>query len=264
MKRIVFSLFQSKVDKVGFSVTDYKANQFNKWHDQLIKVKKDYADLCNADFKMHYPDLNNFVDLQFEKIRLLEQYAERYDEVLYLDFDIIPSPNAENIFNNVDISKICMYPLIRKMTFREMNEVLVMNEPNLDSQNMFVKTCAKNAMLLLDEIDSSDKCYNTGVIVGNSNVIKSLQFTDQLDHLHQLLSEAREDNVFPEEVYRHFVYNNEVYMTYLVEKNNIPFYDLSSNWNFILDDRGLTSSSVLKYDLLHVVNKDFDIWLENR
>jgi hypothetical protein len=157
-----------------------------------------------------------------------------------------------------------MHPKIRKMTFSEMNDILVRNKPYLDSQNMFVKTCAKNAMLLLDEIDPSDKCYNTGVIIGNSDIIKSLQFTDQLDVLHQLLDEAREDNVFPEEVYKHFIYNNEVYMTYLVEKNNIPFHDLTTNWNFILDDRGLTSVDIINYNLLHVVNKDFDIWLENR
>jgi hypothetical protein len=53
-------------------------------------------------------------------------------------------------------------------------------------------------------------------------------------------------------------------MTYLVEKNNIPFHDLTTNWNFILDDRGLTSVDIINYNLLHVVNKDFDIWLENR
>jgi hypothetical protein len=266
MKRIIFSIFQPEVvqDKRFSSVDDYKKNQMIKWHDKLVDLKNKYAQKCSADFEMIYTDLNDYTLIQFEKIRLLEKYAKSYDEVLYLDFDVIPSANANNIFDSVDTSKLCMHPLIRKLSFREMNDVLCREMPLIDPQTMFVKTCAKNAMLLLDGVNGNDICYNTGVVLGNKDIISKLNFSTQLEDMHALLEESKEDSVFPEEISQHFSFNNEVYISYLIERDSIPVYNLPVNWNFVLDDRDIASSTEkgMHFDFLHLISKNFDLWFK--
>ena len=111
-------------------------------------------------------------------------------------------------------------------------------------------------MLLLDGINGNDHLYNTGVILGNSEIIKKINFTEQLSEMNDILDEAKEDSLFPEEISRNFYYNNEVYISYLVERDNIPHVDLTMNWNFIIDDVQTYPTSA--GELLHYVRKEFD------
>lgn len=256
MKRIIFSIYGDNVDNVGESVTDYKSNNFRAYKDKLVKCKQVYADKCKADFVLIDTTLNNFVDIQFEKIRLLEEFAGSYDEVLYLDFDVIPNYSARSIFDSVDTSKLCMHPIKRPLNGFHLRGVLQADA--LDSQSVYVKLCSKKSMLLLEGINGNDFLYNTGVVLGNSEVIKQVNFIEQLDNMHELLEEACEDNLYPPEISRHFVPNNEVYISYLIEKNNIPHHNLSMNWNFILDD--VEEYAPASAELIHAVNKNFDMF----
>ena len=254
MKRIVFSIFNNDVDQNHKSTNDYKLSQFNKYKPQLIECKQDYAKKCNAEFVLHEVPITDYNTLQFEKIIQLEKYAYEYDEVLYLDFDVVPIPSARNIFDCVDTSKICMHPLKRDLKHGHLRSAL--NDGWMDNQNVFAKTCAKKSMLLLDGINGNDHLYNTGVTLGNSEIIKKINFTEQLSEMNDILDEAREDSLFPEEISRNFYYNNEVYISYLVERDNIPHVDLTMNWNFIIDDVQTYPTSA--GELLHYVRKEFD------
>lgn len=255
MNRIVYSVFNSNVDKVGYSVTDYKLKQFVKYKDKLINCKKEYAEFCGADFILVDTNKNDFVDIQFEKIRLLEKYANSYDELLYLDFDVVPKKSARNIFEVHDTSKICMHPLNRPLNALQMRRFL--SRADFDSQNMFIKNCAKKSMLIMDGIVGNESVYNTGVILGNSGIIKQLNFTKQLDAMNELMEDIRDDHMYPNEIGINFVPNNEVYISYLIEKNNIPYHNLSMNWNYILDDiETIPDSSA---DLYHCVSKEFEL-----
>lgn len=257
MKKLVYSIYNKNVDKVGFSVTDYKLNQFEKYKEKLIKCKKDYATKCSAEYILVETNSSDFVDIQFEKIRLLEEYSKTYDEVLYLDFDVIPTTNSRNIFECVDSSKISMHPLDRRLDGLRMRQMLDTN--GFDSQNMFVKTAAKKSMLVLEGLASNDYVYNTGVIFGNSSIISELKFTERLNEMNDLMEEAQEDHMFPTEIGNHFVPNNEVYISYLIEKYNIPHNDLSMNWNYIMDDVETIPDGMS--DFIHCVSKEFDTLL---
>lgn len=263
MKRVIYSLYQPNIPKSGYSVNTYKQNQFERWKHKLEKCKQEYANKCNAEFIMHYPNLKDYTSLQFEKIRLLEQYAESYDEVLYLDFDIVPSYLARNMFECVDTSKISMHPFHREIKPYELK--LAIDQPDLqvfDQQTMFVKICAKKSMLLLEGIDSNNLCYNTGVICANSEVIKTLQFTERLDEMCEILDESKEDSIYPDIISKYFSYNNEVFISYLIEKYQIPHNDIAMNWNYVIDDR--KDISLGGYDFLHMVSKDFDILFDQQ
>jgi len=254
MKRIIFSIFNGNVDQNHKSTNDYKLSQFNKFKSKLTECKNDYAKKCNADFILHEVPITDYNSLQFEKIIQLEKYAYEYDEILYLDFDVIPTNYARNIFDCIDTSKISMHPLRRDLKHGKLRSAL--NNNWMDNQNVFVKTCAKKAMLLLDGINGNDLLYNTGVTLGNSEIIKRINFTEQLSELHNILDEAKEDSLFPEEISNNFYYNNEVYISYLVERYNIPHVDLTMNWNFIIDDVQTYPTSA--GELLHYVRKEFD------
>ena len=254
MKRIVYSIFNDNVDQNHKSTNDFKLGQFRKYKQQIIQSQQNYAAKCGAEYKLFETTTTNYNDIQFEKIKLLEQLAESYDQLLYLDFDVVPTDTAKNIFDSFDFNTIGIHPLYRTPSIEELHDALTYKW--FDTMNVYCKTCAKNAMLLLDGITGSDKVYNTGVIVAGKEVVKQLRFTDLRPQLDRLLDTAKDDNVYPEEISTTFYYNNEIYITYLIEQNNIPYTDLSSAWNFILDGYQPDISAGAYF--IHHVNKQFE------
>ena len=59
-----------------------------------------YKDKLQKD----YPYLTTYNIVNFYKIHLLYKLAQEYDEVLYLDFDVVPM-KSDNFFERWDLSK---------------------------------------------------------------------------------------------------------------------------------------------------------------
>jgi len=97
MKRIIYSIYTSTVDPHKSS-TDYKKAQFEKYKHCLEKTHKDYAYMCNADYDLEITPETDYDKIQFDKIKKLQYLIKYYDEVLYLDFDVVPTTN-KNIFD---------------------------------------------------------------------------------------------------------------------------------------------------------------------
>lgn len=251
-KRIIYSLWNDSVtrDKQDF---DEKKQQFIKYKPQLIKCKKLYAEKCNAEFVLFDTFSCDYDNVQFEKIKRFEELAETHDEVLYLDFDVVPTTNL-NIFEELPLNKISMHALERNPTF---NELCIALNSSIDSQNMYAKTAAKKAMLMLEDVDSNDLVYNTGVMLGSSKAIKQLRFFERLDEMKTLLDEAKEDSIYPDSISNSFFYNNEVFISYLIERYDIPHFDLPMNWNYIIDYTVPIPSDSAHFQ--HYVNKQFEL-----
>lgn len=254
MKRIIFSIYNDDVDQTHKSTNDYKQGQFRKYKDQILASHKAYAAKCGADYVLHETPITDYNTIQFEKILLLENYVDTHDEMVYLDFDVIPSPKAPSIFDKIDFSTLGVHPLRRNPENAQLRDAL--SNGWLDTMNVYCKTCAVNSMLLLEDCSGGDKVYNTGVTVGGREVIKQLRFRERLPDLHKLLDEAREDSLYPDEITKNFYYNNEVYVTYLIKRYNIPFTDLGMQWNFILD--GYQPDPTEAGYFFHHVNKEFE------
>lgn len=94
MKRIVFSIWQD---------TDWR-----DYKDILISKQREYADFCNADY--HCIEYDSFTHdrLQFEKLDLADKYLDSYDEVLYLDLDVIPRKSV-SFFDKHDLNTFCIH-----------------------------------------------------------------------------------------------------------------------------------------------------------
>ena len=61
-----------------------------------------------AEFKLVTPEKSSFDDINFEKLFLLDKFANDYDNVLYLDLDVIISTKT-NFFE-----KFNMYTLVSR------------------------------------------------------------------------------------------------------------------------------------------------------
>jgi hypothetical protein len=107
------------------------------------------------------------------------------------------------------------------------------------------------------KINFDNMIVNTGVIGGNSGIIKKLRFIDNLNDMLYALGDAKKDNIYPIEVSSLIKPNNEVFLTYLIEKNNIEINYLDESWNYIVDDfRQDTDNDDTVF--LHVINKEFN------
>lgn len=278
--RVIFSFYKEVNDD---SVTSYKKEQLKLYKDKLIKRQHLYAESCNADYFVYENSnllLNEYDSIQFRKIEKLEELTNEYDEVLYLDLDIIPF-DFKNFFKEHDLSKICCHEIDGKewgidrykINVPKMNDAYnnsIWEEENnkqsrylyeeVDSMNMWLKASSKNAMLLLENHTSyNHNIINTGVIGGNKDSIKQLKFTENLQYMIDLIDKAKYDNIYSKKVQELIKPNNEVFFSYLIEKNNIPITNINKNWNFIVDDytTGLTNAWK-EISFLHVINKDFE------
>ena len=132
MKRVIYSLyidvpkeeldvFDKNILKPNVVPTNYKTkSEFKKHYDDLIACKQAYAMSMNVDFKMFefdlhyvnyqkqmqakYPYLTTYNVINFYKIHLLYELAKVYDEIVYLDFDVVPM-KYDNFFKHWDLTK---------------------------------------------------------------------------------------------------------------------------------------------------------------
>lgn len=258
LKRIIYSIYTNDINQ-HTSSSDFKRNQFEKYKVQIQESQMEYAKNCNSEYKLYTTINNDYDKIQFEKIFLFEKLLETYDEVLYLDFDVVPQ-TKKVIFDEFDLNSICGYSLNRVVTEKKMRNKLARDD--FDRMNMFIKTCCKSAMLLLDNIIGNELLLNTGVLVGNKNSIKKLKFTKNFNKLNKKFKNAVQDNLYPEEINRWWKPNNEVYMSYLIEKNKVPFINIGMPWNFMLDDYCPNPSSAAYF--LHHIRKEFQLSFDEK
>lgn len=98
MKRCIYSIF---VD-----LGNYRNKKlFHLFKDEIENSHSEYAKTIDVDYIL-FDKINSFLDNQYEDVNLSKYYyadilLEKYDEVLYIDFDVVPNTN-ENIFKHYD------------------------------------------------------------------------------------------------------------------------------------------------------------------
>jgi len=254
MKRIIFSIFSNEIEKDHQSSNDYKKEQFAKYADLLEEKQKEYARVCGADYNLFKVETERYDQIQFDKIHMFDELVYDYDEILYLDFDVVPQ-KEDNFFENHDLDSVCAYSFERKPSQRVIARKI--KEDDFDCMNVFSKGCCKQSMLLLHDIISDYSIINTGVLGMNKRSVANLNFTDDIAEAWTTYFECRNDNIYPEEISKYWRGNNEVFITYLIEKNNIPFSNIGMPSNFMLDEYEPNPSDAAY--LLHYVHKEFNL-----
>ena len=257
MKRIIFSLFTTDLEEHP-SANDYKRQQFTEWYDQIYHIQENYAKICGADYQVFETSNTNYVNLQMEKILKTEELTKQYDEVLYLDFDVLPATKV-NFFEKWDLDSACAYEIRTVLSDNQIKTRIFYKE--FSEMDMYAKSCQKISMLLLDDITGRESCINTGILGMNKKSAKAVDFTNRIDYCYSKFEEAKIDNVYPEDISSVWEPNNEVFFSYLIERFDIPFTNIGLPWNFILDHK---VKDVGAGQIYHVVNKDFGVILQDR
>jgi hypothetical protein len=255
--KIIFSIYTNNLNK-HTSVNDYKRSQFEKFKNLIKESQKKYAFLCNADYELFTTNSHEYDSIQFEKLIKLEELTKHYDEVLYLDFDAIPNTN-KNFFKVFNLDNICAYGFERKPDITELSKKLTLNK--FDLMNVYSKTCCKNAMLLINDINGSDELINTGVIGVSKKSIEKLKFKDRLKECENIFYESIGDNLYPIEISNTWRPNNEVFISYLIEKYSVPYTNIGMQWNFMLDTYCPQFSDAAY--IHHHINKEFELSFKN-
>ena len=112
MRRVIYSLYIDIQNPVSHFENQGKFNNNLNW---LLDKQKRYADLCQADYvhfiyddkfieysKQFGPEISEYNIINFYKMHLL--YQLDYDEILYLDMDVIPVTD-KNFFKVWDLKK---------------------------------------------------------------------------------------------------------------------------------------------------------------
>ena len=248
--RSVYSIFTNKIDKHP-SADNFKKNQFVKYKNKIIEAQSKYAKICNASYKLFETTNTNYNEIQFEKLYLFDELANDYDEVLYLDFDVIPIKNSI-IFERFNLNTMCACSINKHEEFiHKLNEV-----KNLTEMHMFIKTTSKKAMLSIHDINGSDDLINTGVLLANKKVIKSIDLKNNLKEASVTFNKSKDDNIYYDDITKLWIKNNEAFFSYIIEKYNIPYTNIGILWNFILNHKIKTVNPSAYF--VHVISKEFE------
>ena len=280
MQRVIYSLYVDVPAKEHFGDSKNKhdtvdkanvtINAFKKHYDKLIETKITYAEYCEADFIMFeyddqyktfeqnflkdYPNFTGYEIINFYKIHLLYKLSKKYDEILYLDFDVIPFTN-ESFFNAWDLSKgICVY---------SNNDHVIKNiRVNHSIRSPSAKYFNCHAMLLEHGLNPKNDVINTGIIGARKEDIQKLDFFGKFKDTIDLMTELRNDTsgLYPQNIIDMFRYDNETIFSFKREVNNIEIQWLDDKWHYFLDKQKFIPKDT---KLVHCICKDFDLVWRN-
>jgi hypothetical protein len=283
MKRVIYSLYvdvpakEHYGDSKNWRDTPEKANitvdAFKKHYDRLVEVKQWYAKRCDVDFLMFeydeqyktfeqnflkdFPMFTGYEVINFYKIHLLYELSKTYDEILYLDFDVIPftkeHPRVASFFNNWDLSKgICVYNNNDKVN-KSMDISQSIRSPSAKYFNC-------HAMLYDQGLKPINDVVNTGIIGACKEDIIKLDFFGGFKDTIDLMTKLRESEpgIYTQNIIDMFRYDNETIFSYKKQINNVPIQWLDDKWHYFFDVQGYIPDDT---KLVHCINKDFDfVW----
>ena len=302
MKRVIFSLyidipkddldlFDSNILKEGQIPTNHRTkDQFKIHYGDLIATKEIYANKIGADFRMfeydtdwiiysekmkaEYPYLTAYNIVNFYKIHLLYELSKEYDEILYLDFDVVPM-KYDNFFEHWDLTK-GIAVLNNNSKVNTIEEVTNTSQTIRSPSSKYY-----NAQAMLFELGLSTKndVINTGIIGINKDHLQKLnyfgKFEEDLTLMKHLAKQSDTEvvevkgrleirevnekyltNIFPEKVRQYFGWDNETLFSVKLKVNKVPVQWLDDKWHYFLYNQGFIPKETI---LCHTINKDFDL-----
>tara|TARA_E500000331_G_scaffold297427_1_gene296735 strand:+ start:364 stop:1212 length:849 start_codon:yes stop_codon:yes gene_type:complete len=277
MQRIVYSVYvdvpaeehygQSKLKYDTPEKASVTVNAFKKHYDKLVESKLKYANGMGAEFilfkydeqyltfannlKNDFPELTGYEIINFYKIHLLYHLAEKYDEILYLDFDAVPL-TRESFFDRWDLSKgICVYNN-NSMVKKDRDVFQSIRSPTAKYFNC-------QAMLLDKGLHPKNDVINTGIIGARKEDIIKLNFFGGFKDTIDLMTKLRSDtSLYPQNIVDMFRYDNETIFSYKKETNLINIQWLDNEWHYFFDTQHFIPKET---KIVHCVCKDFDaVW----
>ena len=245
-------------------------SEFKKNMVRLIVEKEAYAKKLGYEFKMfeygpdwilfeqklkrEHPYLTTYNIVNFYKIHLLYQLAKQYDEVLYLDFDVVPMQQID-FFEHWDLTK--------GIAVLNNNDRVLVPENITDSSTTIRSPTAKfynaQAMLFEKGLSTKNDVINTGIIGASAEHLNTLAYFKDFDKNLKLMTDlTKESDLHPPRLLKYFGWDNETLFAVKIKENNVPILWLDDKWHYFFSNQKHVPQKVI---LCHTINKDFDtVW----
>ena len=270
MHRVIYS-FYIDIPKEKLVSHHESKDKFADNYEWLLASQQRYADSIGVDYKHfvkdkefdeyaewfndNYPDISYYNIVNFWKIKLLYNLSETYDEVLYLDIDVIPVTDI-NFFEEIDLSKgvalmtgtaTGQQPVDKLQTHRYTHHVRSPMAKMWNSRCMLGESG-----MSVDEPD----VFNTAIVGARKEHLDKLGYFDNFEETLDLMSNMISDpDFYPESISYMFGYDNETIWGYKTYMNEVEYQVLGEQWHFFMDKWSYITKNA---KFIHCVSKDFD------
>jgi len=285
MKRVIYSFYidipKHELDifdkelpivknKKAMPINLVTKDRLKKHFLRLLVEKEAYAKKLGYDFKLfeygpdwilfeqklkrEHPYLTTYNIVNFYKIHLLYELAKQYDEVLYLDFDVVPMQNID-FFEHWDLTK--------GIAVLNNNDRVLVPENVTDSSTTIRSPTAKfynaQAMLFEKGLSTKNDVINTGIIGASAEHLNTLAYFKDFDKNLKLMTDlTKESDLHPPRLLKYFGWDNETLFAVKIKENNVPILWLDDKWHYFFSSQKHVPGKVI---LCHTINKDFDtVW----
>jgi len=242
--------------------------QFKDNYYKLLANKKWYAESIGVPFLMfeydedfknfktrlqtRYPFITTYNVVNFYKIKLLYELAKTYDEILYLDFDVV-CLTKDNFFTNHNLDKgIAVFDNTYKV-----NTMETITKQTQTIRSPTAKYYNAQALLIDKNLSPRNKVINTGIIGANKEHINKLKYFDDFDNDIEKMKDLTSNyDVFPKKIVDFFGYDNETLFSVKLNEHNVPVQWLDNQWHYFFDRQGFIPKET---KFVHAINKKFDV-----
>ena len=272
MKKLIYSIYIEVPDNEF--VDNQKTNlntkkELKENYQKLLDCKQQYANSIGADFvlvnkykeyydemKSKYPFLTTYNIINFYKIFLLYKFSSKYDQMLYLDFDVVPN-TTEDFFVVWDLSK----GIAIANNNNKVAKIENISETSQTIRSPNSKYYNAQAMLLHKGFSSEVDVVNTGIIGIDKSHLYKLEYFNTFEQDMITMSQLKFDNsMFPKKIVDYFGYDNETLFSVKLKEHNIPVQWLDDKWHYFFYDNLFIPRNT---KLIHTINKRFDIVWRN-
>ena len=270
MKRVIYSLYidvpeNEFVDNIETNLNTKK--QFKDNYIKLLANKQWYANQLNVDFKIFeyedykeyhnyfknkYPFITTYNIINFYKLHLLYELSKSYDEILYLDFDVVCLTN-DNFFETWNLSKgICVFD-----NSNIVKTIEAVTERSQTIRSPTSKYYNTQAMLIEKDLNPQNKVVNTGIIGANKEHINQLKYFENFDDNLNIMTQLKSNyDIFPKKIVDFFGYDNETLFSVKLNEHKVPVQWLDNQWHYFFDTQGFIPKDI---KFVHTINKKFDV-----
>ena len=217
-----------------------------------------------------YPQLTMYNIVNFYKIYLMYQLKEEYDEILYIDLDVVPVGN-QSFFDVWDLSKGMVIkhnkPIVElRIEDIKNRERSFIKKGRTDSIRSPTAKYWNNKALLMDHgIDVDDApVFNTGIVGINKQSLEQLDYFGNFDYMIEVMTDIKQEtpSMWPSYIQSMFGWDNETLWGFHCVKKDLDIQWLDTNWHYFLDKGKFIPRSA---KLIHIIHKDFQMvrdWCE--
>jgi len=284
LKKIIYSVYvdipEKELDEQpphhdsNISKTLHTKLEFKKHYAWLKERHESYAKSIGVDYILFEydkeleeyvnsmpPEITAYNALNFYKIKKLYDLSKEYDEILYLDFDVIPI-TTENFFEAWDLDKGIV---IMEGTAESQKQIGADTE-DLYRQGKRAKQSNRspvakywNTRAMLSETELGNGTYtvfNTGIIGANKKHLQNLDYFGEFNENLKLMKELHTHEMYPTYISQLFGYDNETLWGFKILGKELPWQDMKeTGWHHFVDKWNYIPKDT---KLVHMIKKDFD------